>query len=76
MYKSPKIRPKIVRPITRNYKPSYFQMHVYDQELQRLDAERKELSKKVNLIEERVEVILEEISKLERALKTRTGSKY
>jgi len=71
------LRPKLIRPVLRDHKPSYFQMHVYDQELQRLAAERVEIAKRVNLIEERVKVVQGELHKLERMLKrsviSRTG---
>ena len=63
------LRPKLIRPALRDHKPSYFQMHVYDQELQRLAAERNEIAKRVNLIEERVKIVQEELHKLERMLK-------
>jgi hypothetical protein len=44
-------------------------MHVYDQELQRLTAERAEIVKRVNIIAERVQVVQGELTKLERMLK-------
>jgi len=72
------LRPKQIRPIIRDHKPSYFQMHVYDQELQRLTAERAEIAKRVNQIEERVQLVQGELHKLERMLKrsviSRTGN--
>lgn len=71
MRKSPPLRPRAIQPVTRDHTPSYFQMHVYDQELQRLAAERVELSKRVNLIEERVQVVVGELRSLERILKNR-----
>ncbi|WP_407312190.1 hypothetical protein [Desulfosporosinus sp. SB140] len=62
----------------RDHKPSYFQMHVYDQELQRLTAERAEIAKRVSIIEERVQVVQGELHKLEQMLKrsviSRTGN--
>lgn len=63
------IRPKQIRPMTRDHKPSYFQMHIYNQELTRLEAEHTELSKRINLIVERVQIIKDELMKIERALK-------
>jgi len=63
------LRPKLIRPAIRDHKPSYFQMHVYDQELQRLAAERAEIAKRVNVIEDRVQVVQEELLKIERMLK-------
>lgn len=63
------LRPKLIRPTIRDHKPSYFQMHVYDQELQRLVAERAEIAKRVNIIEDRVQVVREELLKIERMLK-------
>jgi uncharacterized Rmd1/YagE family protein len=63
------LRPKLIRPTLRDHKPSYFQMHVYDQELHRLAAERAEIAKRVNLIEERVQVVQGELHKLEQMLK-------
>jgi hypothetical protein len=69
MRQSPPLRPKITRPPIRDHKPSYFQMHVYDQELQRLAAEREQIAKRVNLIEERVKLVQKELQKLEQILK-------
>lgn len=63
------LRPKLIRPAMRDHKPSYFQMHVYDQELQRLAAERNEICKRIHLIEERVKIVQGELHKLERMLK-------
>lgn len=63
------LRPKLIRPVIHDHKPSYFQMHVYDKELQRLAAERAEIAKRVNQIEERVKFIQEELLKIERMLK-------
>lgn len=63
------LRPKLIRPPIRDHKPSYFQMHVYDQELQRLVAERAEIAKRVNVIEERVKIVQKELLKIERMLK-------
>jgi len=74
MHKGPKLRPRMIRPMTRDYKPSYFQMHVYDQELQRLDAERSEISKRVNAIEGRVSTLKQELEKLENVLKGKRSS--
>jgi len=72
------LRPKLIRPAMRDHKPSYFQMHVYDQELQRLAAERNEIAKRVNVIEQRVQIVQGELHKLERMLKrsviSRTGN--
>lgn len=72
MRHSPPIRPKVIRPALREHKPSYFQMHVYDQELERLAAERAEITKRVKIIEERVQVVQGEVQKLERVLKRNT----
>lgn len=69
------LRPKLIRPAIRDYKPSYFQMHVFDQELQRLTAERAEISKRVNQIEERVQVVQGELHKLERLIKRSASSR-
>lgn len=63
------LRPKLIRPAIRDHKPSYFQMHVYDQELNRLAAERAEIAKRINQIEERVQVVQGELHKLERLIK-------
>lgn len=71
MRQPPPLRPKLIRPAIRDHKPSFFQMHVYDQELHRLEAEKGEIAKRVKLIEERVKVIQRELHKLERTLKTR-----
>jgi hypothetical protein len=68
MRKAPPIRPKLIRPATRDHRPSYFQMHVYDQELQRLTAERAEIAKRVTIIADRVKVVQGELQKLERML--------
>lgn len=64
------LRPKLIRPAIRDHKPSYFQMHVYDQELQRLVAERAAIAKRVNIIEDRVQVVQKELTKIERMLKS------
>lgn len=69
MRQSPPIRPKLIRPLVHDHKPSYFQMHVYDQELHRLTAERGQIAKRVNIIEERVQVVQKELQKLEKFLK-------
>ncbi len=78
MRQHPPLRPKLIRPTMRDHKPSYFQMHVYDQELQRLTAERAEIAKRVSIIEERVQVVQGELHKLEQMLKrsviSRTGN--
>lgn len=71
MRKAPPLRPKLVRPALRDHTPSYFQMHVYDQELQRLIAERSEITKRVNIIAERVKAVQGELQKLEQALKNK-----
>lgn len=68
------LRPKLIRPAIRDHKPSYFQMHVFDQELKRLTSERAEIAKRVNLIEERVKVVQEELNKLERLIKRSASS--
>jgi uncharacterized Rmd1/YagE family protein len=46
-------------------------MHVYDQELHRLEAERAEIAKRVRVIEKRVQVVHKELQKLDRTLKNR-----
>ncbi|MHB1651525.1 MAG: hypothetical protein ACYCVD_03490 [Desulfitobacteriaceae bacterium] len=69
MHRIPPLRPKAIRPPTRGTKANYFQMHVYDQERQRLEAERDELHKRLDMIEERVQFIQEELQKLQRILK-------
>jgi len=74
MRQSPVIRPKIVRPPMRDHTPSFFQMHVYDQELHRLEAERAEIAKRARLIDERVTVVQRELQKLERTLKKRVNN--
>lgn len=76
MRRSTPIRPKLTRPPLRDHKPSYFQMHVYDQELQRLAAERGEIAKRVNIIEERVQVVQKELQKLEQILKRNRVSPF
>lgn len=58
-----------IRPVMRDNKASYYQMHVYDQERQRLEAERAELLKRMDLIGERVQVLRIELQKLEKTLK-------
>lgn len=63
------LRPKTIRSTIRDHRPSYFQMHVYDQELKRLVAERTEIAKRVNVIEDRVQVVQEELVKIDRMLK-------
>ena len=69
MQKGLKLRPRTIRPVIRDFQPSYFQMHVYDQELKRLEAERLEISKRVHTIEERVSTLQAELDKLEQVLK-------
>ena len=69
MREAPALRPKLIRPALRAHTPSFFQMHVYDQELHRLEAERAEITKRVRLIEERVKFLQNEMQKLERTLK-------
>jgi predicted transcriptional regulator len=69
MRQVPVLRPKRIRPPMRDHTPSFFQMHVYDQELHRLEGERAEIAKRVRLIEERVTVVQRELQKLERKLK-------
>ncbi|HBW38551.1 hypothetical protein [Desulfosporosinus sp. BICA1-9] len=71
MRQAPALRPKLIRPAIRDHTPSFFQMHVYDQELHRLEAERAEIAKRVRVIEERVKVVQRELQKLERTLKNR-----
>jgi len=71
MRQAPPLRPKLIRPAIRDHKPSFFQMHVYDQELHRLEAEQTEIAKRVSVIEERVKVVQGELQKLERTLKKR-----
>ncbi|TGE34896.1 hypothetical protein E4K67_28235 [Desulfosporosinus fructosivorans] len=71
MQQVPPLRPKLMRPPIRDHKPSFFQMHVYDQELHRLEAEQAEIAKRVRVIEERVKVVQKELQKLERILKKR-----
>lgn len=69
MHKGLKLRPRMIRPRIRDYEPSYFQMHVYDQEIHRLEGERSEISKRVKSIEERVITLKQELRKLENVLK-------
>lgn len=69
MHKMPHLRPRAIRPPTQGAKANYFQMHVFDQERIRLEAERGELHKRLGLIENRVCIIKEELQKLERILK-------
>lgn len=64
MRKLPPLRPRVIKPVTRDTKASYFQMHVYDQERVRLEAERAEMLKRLSLIEERVGFIGSELQKL------------
>lgn len=73
MRRVPYIRPKLIRAAIRQQTPSFFQMHVYDQELRRLEAEQAEIAKRVYLIEERVQVVQSELKKLDRALKKRVN---
>jgi len=71
MRHAPSLRPKLIRPPIRDHAPSFFQMHVYDQELHRLEAERVEIAKRINVIESRVKVVHKELQKLDRTLKKR-----
>ena len=71
MRHAPSLRPKLIRPPIRDHTPSFFQMHVYDQELHRLEAERVEIAKRINVIESRVKVVHKELQKLDRTLKKR-----
>lgn len=71
MRHAPSLRPKLIRPAIRDQAPSFFQMHVYDQELHRLEAERAEIAKRVSAIEKRVQVVHRELQKLDRKLKKR-----
>lgn len=71
MRQAPSLRPKLIRPPIRDHAPSFFQMHVYDQELHRLEAERAEIAKRLSVIEKRVEVVHKELHKLNRTLKKR-----
>ena len=71
MRPTPSLRPKLIRPAIRDHAPSFFQMHVYDQELHRLEAERAEIAKRVRVIEKRVQVVHKELQKLDRTLKNR-----
>lgn len=73
MRRAPAIRPKLIRAVVRDHVPSFFQMHVYDQELHRLEAEQVEIAKRVSLIEERVKVVQKELRKLDQALKKRVN---
>jgi len=71
MRHAPSLRPKLIRPPIRDHAPSFFQMHIYDQELHRLEAEQTEIAKRIAVIEERVQVVQMELKKLDRTLKTR-----
>ena len=71
MRQAPPLSSKLIRPPIRDHKPSFFQMHVYDQELHRLEAEQAEIAKRVRVIEERVKVVQKELQKLEWTLKKR-----
>lgn len=71
MRPAPSLRPKLIRPPIRDHAPSFFQMHVFDQELHRLEAERVEIGKRINVIESRVKVVHRELRKLDRTLKKR-----
>lgn len=68
MRKHPPLRPRAIKPVTRDSKATYFQMHVYDQERVRLEAERAEMLKRLNIIEERVKFIGSELVKLGKIL--------
>ena len=71
MRHAPSLRPKLIRPPIRDHAPSFFQMHIYDQELHRLEAEQTEIAKRIAVIEERVQVVQMELKKLDRSLRTR-----
>lgn len=71
MRHAPSLRPRTIRPAIRDQAPSFFQMHVYDQELHRLEAEQAEIIKRISAIEERVQVVQKELQKLDRTLKMR-----
>ena len=73
MRQAPALRPKLIRPALRDHTPSFFQMHVYDQELHRLEAERAEITKRMKVIEDRVKVVQSEMQKLERTIKKRVN---
>lgn len=73
MRQSPSLRPKLIRPPIRDHAPSFFQMHVFDQELHRLEAERVEIAKRISVIENRVQVVHRELKKLDRTLKKRVN---
>lgn len=75
MRKIPHLRPRVIRAVTRSSQPNYFQMHVFDQERIRLEAEKGEILKRLTLIEERVQMIGKELVKLEDVLKQRRGPK-
>ena len=69
MRKIPSLRPRLSRPVIRAAKATYFQMHVYDQERARLEAERGEIAKRLEIIQSRLRFISNELEKLEDALK-------
>ena len=69
MRKIPPLRPRLTRAVTRASKATYFQMHVYDQERIRLEAERGEITKRLEIIQGRLHFISNELEKLEDALK-------
>lgn len=71
MRRTPPLRPRLIRPPIREHAPSFFQMHVYDQELHRLEAEQAEINKRISVIEERVQIIQKELLKLDRTLRGR-----
>lgn len=52
------------RPVARDAKPNYYQMHVYDSEKKRLEAEQAELLKRLNVIGERVKIIQGELQRM------------
>jgi len=53
-----------LRPVARDTRPNYYQMHIYDKEKERLQTEQAELLKRLNIIEERVKVIQAELQRL------------
>jgi len=65
------LRPKRIRPVIRDHAPSFFQMHVYDNELHRLEVERAEMAKRISVIDKRVQVVHRELQKLDRTLRKR-----
>jgi len=53
-----------LRPVARDTRPNYYQMHIYDKEKSRLETEQAELLKRLNVIEERVKVIKAELQRI------------